>query len=66
MVRTEYRITGSLFHLEKRSFNKYTFVYNHEMEINIGYSCNSKDNYKINYVNARDKWMIKTLGPSTE
>ena len=36
------------------------------MEINIGYSCNSKDNYKINYVNARDKQMIKTLGPSTE
>ena len=36
------------------------------MEINIGYSCNSKDNYKINYVNARNKQMIKTLGPSTE
>ena len=36
------------------------------MEIKTGYSCNSKDNYKINYVNAKDKQMIKTLGLSTE
>ena len=35
------------------------------MEISIGYSSNSKNNYKINYVNAREKHMIKMLGPST-
>ena len=36
------------------------------MEINTRYSCNSKDTYKINYANVRDKQMIKTLGPSTK
>ena len=36
------------------------------MEINTGYNCTSKGNYKIYYVNAGDKQMIKTLGPSAE
>ena len=31
MVRTEYRITGSLFHSEKCSFNKQTFVWNQKI-----------------------------------
>ena len=66
MVRTEYRSQGvCVIRKSINSVNRHLYK-NHEMEINTGYNCNSKDDYRINYLNAEDKQMIKTMGPSTE